>query len=58
MYTEVLTALAICTFVYVLSRIVGWIVEEKEIKVLQAKEEERLERIASLYGRTTRSDEK
>ena len=58
MYTEVLNALAICTFVYVLSRIVGWIVEEKEIKVLQAKEEERLERIASLYGRTTRSDEK
>ena len=56
MYFEVLTAFAICGMVYVLSRIVGWIVEEKEGKILQAKEEARLERIASLYGRTTKED--
>ena len=56
MYFEVLTAFIICGFVYVLSRIVGWIVEEKEGKLLQAREEERLERIANLYGRTTKGD--
>ena len=56
MYFEVFTAFIICAFVYVLSRIVGWIVEEKEGKILQAREEERLERIANLYGRTTKGD--
>ena len=56
MYFEVFTAFIICAFVYVLSRIGGWIVEEKEGKLLQAREEERLERIANLYGRTTKGD--
>lgn len=55
MELEVLTVFAICAAVYVLSRVVGWIVEEKEIKVAREKEEARLERVASLYGRTTRS---
>ena len=57
MYFEVLTAFIICGFVYVLSRIVGWIVEEKEGKLLRTREEERLERVANLYGRTTKGDE-
>ena len=56
MYFEVLTAFIICGFVYVLSRIVGWIVEEKEGKLLRTREEERLERVANLYGRTTKGD--
>lgn len=54
MYFEVLTAFALCGMVYVLSRIVGWIVEEKENKRAKIKEEDRLERIANLYGRSTR----
>tara|TARA_A200000159_G_scaffold49127_1_gene45320 strand:- start:5624 stop:5800 length:177 start_codon:yes stop_codon:yes gene_type:complete len=58
MHFEILTAFAICAAVYVLSRVVSWIVEEKEAKVKAVQEEERLERVASLYGRTTRSGNK
>ena len=54
MELEVLTVFAICAAVYVLSRVVGWIVEEKEIKVAREKEEARLERVASLYGRNNK----
>jgi len=54
MYFEVLTAFILCAVVYVLSRIVGWIVEEKESKRAKIKEENRLERVANLYGRSTK----
>lgn len=48
---EVLTAAAICGFVYVLSRVVSWIEHEKAQKLAEQKEQDRLSKVAALYGR-------
>lgn len=52
---EIVTAFVICGFVYVMSRIAGWAEAENTRRHDAAREEERLARLAELYGRTADS---
>ena len=54
---EIMTAFAICGFVYVMARIAGWAENENARRHNEAREEERLARLAELYGRTADSKE-
>lgn len=54
MHLEILTAFAICGFVYVLARIAGWAEAQNTRKHDEIREEERLARLDELYGRPTK----
>lgn len=49
---EIMTAFAICAFVYVMARIAGWAEAENTRRHDAIREEARLARLAELYGRT------
>lgn len=52
MQFEIFTAFVICAFVYVVARIVGWAEAENSRRSREVREEDRLERVANLYGRS------
>lgn len=51
MEPTILSAFVLCASVYVLSRIVSWIVNEKEKEQFMRLEKDRLSKIDKLYGR-------
>tara|TARA_B100000131_G_C17832941_1_gene498542 strand:+ start:309 stop:479 length:171 start_codon:yes stop_codon:yes gene_type:complete len=54
MNLEIMSVFTICAGVYIVARIVNWIESEKKQKEIQVIEEERLEKIANLYGRSNK----